>query len=174
LQQQRMEAAAQAEAVGHPDEAQQQQGEAGGEGDDAPPSDAPQQQGNGSGDGQPEGPAADPSQQDWQEGQPAASPAASATAAVETAFSDSTSSSDNGGGGASGSEEPGSEPALSTPEPASVDAAGSGSYRPSLPARQLRRGIVSQGDPGRARRAAAKLLSGEPVAVAFVGGSVTL
>ena len=112
----------------------------------------------------------------------AAAPTASAAAAVETASSDGTGSSNDGGdgggggggGGASGSEEPRSTSDLPTQEPASVDAAGSGSYHPSLPARQLRRGIVSQGDPGRARRAAAKLLAGEPIAVAFVGGSVTL
>jgi hypothetical protein len=162
----------------------QQQGEAGGGGVEAQPVEAPQQkeaqqQEDGLSEGQPEGPAADlPQQKEEEDVQAAAAaPTASAAAAVETASSDGSGSSNDGGGGgggASGSEEPRSTSDLPTQEPASVDAAGSGSYHPSLPARQLRRGIVSQGDPGRARRAAAKLLAGEPIAVAFVGGSVTL
>lgn len=47
------------------------------------------------------------------------------------------------------------------------------SHQPALPARQIAKGIVSQGATGRARRAMGKLLRGEPISLAFVGGSIT-
>jgi hypothetical protein len=47
------------------------------------------------------------------------------------------------------------------------------SHQPALPARQMAKGIVSQGATGRARRAMGKLLRGEPISLAFVGGSIT-
>ena len=47
------------------------------------------------------------------------------------------------------------------------------SWAPSVPYRQLQKGIVSFGAPGRARRVAAKLLTGQPVSLVFLGGSIT-
>ncbi|EFN53595.1 expressed protein [Chlorella variabilis] len=47
------------------------------------------------------------------------------------------------------------------------------SYKPGLRARQMQKGVVSYGAPARPRRALAKLLNGEPISVAAVGGSIT-
>lgn len=47
-------------------------------------------------------------------------------------------------------------------------------YTPTLPARQLEKGVVAYGDRARARRAFAKLLAGEPITAVLLGGSVTL
>ncbi|KAL4419206.1 hypothetical protein ABPG77_000600 [Micractinium sp. CCAP 211/92] len=46
-------------------------------------------------------------------------------------------------------------------------------YTPSLLPRELEKGIVSYGEGSRARRWAHKLLSGQPVSVALLGGSIT-
>lgn len=46
-------------------------------------------------------------------------------------------------------------------------------YTPTLPARQLEKGVVAYGDRARARRAFAKLLAGEPITAVLLGGSVT-
>ncbi|KAL4444598.1 hypothetical protein ABPG77_002415 [Micractinium sp. CCAP 211/92] len=43
----------------------------------------------------------------------------------------------------------------------------------TLPARQLEKGIVGYGDRARARRAFSKLMRGEPITAAVLGGSVT-
>lgn len=47
-------------------------------------------------------------------------------------------------------------------------------YTTTLPARQLEKGIVGYGDRARARRAFSKLMRGEPITAAVLGGSVTL
>ncbi|KAI7846460.1 hypothetical protein COHA_000070 [Chlorella ohadii] len=46
-------------------------------------------------------------------------------------------------------------------------------YQPFLSQRSLRRGLYSLGDPARMRRFVHKLLSGDPVSVSMLGGSVT-
>lgn len=51
--------------------------------------------------------------------------------------------------------------------------AAASNYTPTLPARQLEKGIVAYGDRARARRAFSKLLRGEPITVVLLGGSVT-
>ena len=50
---------------------------------------------------------------------------------------------------------------------------GDASYKSQIPGRQLDKGVVSYGSRARARRAMAKLLRGEPLSVAFIGGSIT-
>lgn len=47
-------------------------------------------------------------------------------------------------------------------------------YVPALDPRGLQRGLLQHGDPARMRRALHKLLSGEKVVVAAVGGSITV
>lgn len=46
-------------------------------------------------------------------------------------------------------------------------------YTPVVSARELEKGVVSYGEGSRARRWANKLLSGQPVSVALLGGSIT-
>jgi hypothetical protein len=50
---------------------------------------------------------------------------------------------------------------------------GDASYTSQVPRRQLDKGVVSYGSRARARRAVAKLLRGEPLSVATIGGSIT-
>lgn len=66
---------------------------------------------------------------------------------------------------------PGSQAPLptwrSSPHVAATD------HNPGLSAIQMQKSIVSLGATSRARRALAKLLAGEPISVAFIGGSST-
>lgn len=50
---------------------------------------------------------------------------------------------------------------------------GGGGWEFPLPPEQLDRGVVSEGDPAAAARLARKLLSGQPISVAALGGSLT-
>ena len=55
-----------------------------------------------------------------------------------------------------------------------VDEAVLWGYVPALDPRGLQRGLLQHGDPARMRRAVAKLMSGERVVVAAVGGSISV
>ena len=57
---------------------------------------------------------------------------------------------------------------------AAVDEAVLWGYVPALDPRGLQRGLLQHGDPARMRRAVAKLMSGERVVVAAVGGSISV
>jgi hypothetical protein len=50
---------------------------------------------------------------------------------------------------------------------------GAGGWEFPVPPEQLDRGVVSEGDPAAAARLARKLLSGQPISVAALGGSLT-
>lgn len=54
-----------------------------------------------------------------------------------------------------------------------ADPAAVAGYQPDLPRRMLQRGVVSYGESARARRALAKLLRGEAISIALLGGSST-
>ena len=62
---------------------------------------------------------------------------------------------------------------LLPPPPAAASAVPLAAYAPTLPPHVLERGIVSYGDPARARRLAQKLAAGGPLAYAALGGSIT-
>lgn len=92
---------------------------------------------------------------------PAAAAASATAAEVEPGGGGSTAGKSNSGRGSIG------DGWRSSPHAVPTD------YTPSLLPRELEKGIVSYGEASRARRWAHKLLSGQPVSVALLGGSIT-